>query len=190
LTPPRPSRYYACPLVKKQSDDRLRQPREQGAASRRPRGGFSHDEWSRSHSRAALFALALLPLSASAQQSPLAALGDLQAPADLGPFQRRIAPQLLRAAGQVQVWVQLQDSPLAAVNADAKERGAPITAGGQRAWLGQLRDQRDALSYAAASLGGRELGRVSKRTTPSPSQSTRAACRRSPRSRECSPSAR
>jgi subtilisin family serine protease len=112
--------------------------------------------------RAALFAFALLPLSASAQQSPTAALGDLQAPPDMGPFQRRIAPQLLRANGQVQVWVQLQDSPLATVNADAKERGAPITAGGQRAWLGQLRDQHDALSWAAASLGGRELGRVSK----------------------------
>ena len=112
--------------------------------------------------RAALSALVLVPLSASAQQSPPAALGAMEAPADLGPSLRRIAPQLLRQKGQVQVWVQLQDSALAAVNADAKERGAPITAGGQRAWLGQLRDRHDALSAAAASLGGRELGRVSK----------------------------
>ena len=112
--------------------------------------------------RAALSAFVLIPLTAAAQQSPPAAIGELQAPDDLGPFQRRIAPQLLRATGEVRVWVQLQDSPLAAVNADAKERGLPITAGSQRAWLGQLRDEHDALSYAASTLGGRELGRVSK----------------------------
>jgi len=105
--------------------------------------------------RAAFLALAILPLSALAQ--PVAIDG-----VDPSTWQRRIAPQLLRANGNVQVWVQLEDSPLAAINADAKERGAPITAGGQRAWLGQLRDRHDALSGVAVSLGGRELGRVSK----------------------------
>src|SRR2546427_765591 len=75
---------------------------------------------------------------------------------------RRLRPELLRVKGRVQVWVQLEDAALAAVNAEAKSAGAPITAGSQRAWLGRLRDKHDALSLAAASLGGREPGRVAK----------------------------
>jgi len=109
--------------------------------------------------RAAL--LGLLPVAAFAQQSPAPAIRALQVP-DAALAQRRIAPGLLRVQGPVQVWVQLEDAALAAVNADAKSAGAPITAGSERAWLSKLRDKHDALSLAAASLGGRELGRVSK----------------------------
>src|SRR5207244_11356540 len=73
-----------------------------------------------------------------------------------------VSPLLRKARGQVNVWVQLQDQSLAARHTDSKSAGLPLTADAQRAWLSQLNDKHNDLSRAATSLGGRELGRVSK----------------------------
>jgi subtilisin family serine protease len=62
----------------------------------------------------------------------------------------------------VNVWVQLQSSPLAVEEANANDSGLPLTKGAQRAHLAQLEDEHDSLSRAAISLGGSELARVSK----------------------------
>jgi subtilisin family serine protease len=108
------------------------------------------------------FCTVFIPAAVRAQQlsapdvSELAlALGDV----DLsGP----IAPQLLKAKGKVEVWVQLQESPLAAAQADAEDSGLPLTREAQRAHLAKLEDQHDELSFTAQSLGAEELGRVSR----------------------------
>src|SRR6266446_2687521 len=107
--------------------------------------------------------LVLIPAAASAQHLPAPDVSSLAIPAGVQTSPGgRIAPQLLGAKGQVQVWVQLEGDALAVVSANAKSSGAPLTRDAQRALLSGLRGKHDDLSADAASLGGRELGRVSK----------------------------
>lgn len=104
-----------------------------------------------------------VPAATYAQQVPAPDVSALAVPADLASStDARISPLLLKAKGQVNVWVQMQTSPLAAVAAKAKESGLPLTRGAQRAHLSQLDYEHDELSRTAASLGGRELARVNK----------------------------
>ena len=104
-----------------------------------------------------------VPAATYAQQVPAPDVSALAVPRDVtARTDARISPLLLKAKGQVNVWVQMQTSPLAAAAAKAKESGLPLTRGAQRAHLSQLDYEHDELSRTAASLGGRELGRVSK----------------------------
>ena len=65
--------------------------------------------------------------------------------------------------GQVQLAIKLQDPPLVvAVGANAKQNGITMTASQQQAYLAQLKQKQDALMSQIKSLGGVELGRVSK----------------------------
>lgn len=65
--------------------------------------------------------------------------------------------------GQVQLAIKLQDPPLVvAVGADAKQKGITMSAAQQRAYLAQLKQKQDAVMSQVSSLGGIELGRVSK----------------------------
>ena len=65
--------------------------------------------------------------------------------------------------GQVQVTIKLQDPPLVvAVGANAKQNGIKMTAAQQRAYLATLKQKQDAVMSQVRSLGGVELGRVSK----------------------------
>ena len=65
--------------------------------------------------------------------------------------------------GIVQVGIKLQDPPLVvAVGANAKQNGITMTADQQRAYLAQLKQKQDAVMSQVNSLGGVELGRVSK----------------------------
>jgi subtilisin family serine protease len=97
-----------------------------------------------------------------AQQLPAPDVSELALPpGDVG-LSGRIAPQLLKAKGTVNVWVQLQELPLAAAEADAEDIGLPLTREAQRAHLAKLNDQDDELSFTARSLGGEELARVSR----------------------------
>lgn len=111
----------------------------------------------------AAFAALVIPQVVLAQQVPN--IGELRVPdqivTDSGTG-GRIAPRLLRTKGQVNVWVQLQDAPLAVAQADARATGLPLTKSEQRAYLAGLRDKHDELALNARSLGGSELGRVSK----------------------------
>ncbi len=66
-------------------------------------------------------------------------------------------------SGPVQVGIKLQDPPLVvAVGANAKQNGITMTADQQRAYLAQLKQKQDAVMSQVASMGGVELGRVSK----------------------------
>jgi minor extracellular serine protease Vpr len=103
-----------------------------------------------------------LPAATHAQQSPAPQVGQLLVPAGGASTDSRISPLLARAKGRVNVWVQLQTSPLAVEQANAKDSGLPLTRGAQRAHLARLDDEHDSLSRTAFSLGARELGRVSK----------------------------
>src|SRR5256712_2522068 len=104
-----------------------------------------------------------VPAATYAQQVPVPDVSALVAPSDItAATHARISPLLLKAKGQVNVWVQMQTSPLALAAAQAKESGLPLTRGAQRAHLSQLDYERDALARTAASLGGRELAGVSK----------------------------
>jgi len=115
------------------------------------------------NSRAGLVAVLALPAAVFAQHLPTPDASSLAIPADQQTSPGgRIAPQLLGAKGQIQVWVQLEDESLAAASANAKSTGLPMTREAQRAYLSGLRDKHDDLSRDAQSLGGRELGRVSK----------------------------
>src|SRR3989442_3560183 len=104
-----------------------------------------------------------VPAAEYAQQVPVPDVSAVAAPREItAATDARISPLLLKAKGQVNVWVQMQTSPLAAAAAKAKESGLPLTRGAQRAHLSQLDYEHDELSRTAASLGGRELARVSK----------------------------
>src|SRR5438105_5842097 len=105
-------------------------------------------------------ALAALPMAVQAQE--VTDVGALAVPGGAAQADARVSPLLLKAKGKINVWVQLQDPSLAARQADAKNSGLPLTRNEQRAWLAELHDKDDALSRVAVSLGGRELGRVSK----------------------------
>src|SRR3989442_2084477 len=108
-----------------------------------------------------------VPAATSAQQVPAPDVSALAVPADIAAStDARISPLLLKAKGQVNVWVQMQTSPLAAAAAKAKESGLPLTRGAQRAHLSQIDYEHDELSRTAASLGGHGPGRVSKAHNP------------------------
>ena len=65
--------------------------------------------------------------------------------------------------GQVQLAIKLQDPPLVvAVGTNAKQNGITMSASQQQAYLAQLKQKQDALMSQVKSLGGVELGRVSK----------------------------
>jgi subtilisin family serine protease len=115
-----------------------------------------------SFARAVLFCTVFIPAAVRAQQLSAPDVSELALPPGAVDLSGPIAPQLLKAKGKVQVWVQLQESPLAAAQADAEDSGLPLTREAQRAHLAKLEDQHDELSFTARSLGAEELGRVSR----------------------------
>ena len=79
------------------------------------------------------------------------------------PAGAAIDPDLLRARGQVDVWVKLSDPSLAEANGNnSKTRGGALTLAQRRAYLQALDRRHDEVSSFAARLGGQELGRVSR----------------------------
>ena len=94
-----------------------------------------------------------------------------------GPVSTVVGPGLQQASGQVEVWVQLVDAPLAIANvavadggavansSDAKQqrrRQRQLDRAAQRSYLRGLAEKQDELMNQIRSLGGRELGRVRK----------------------------
>jgi subtilisin family serine protease len=80
-----------------------------------------------------------------------------------GPVTTEVSPMLAQATGEVEVWVELADAPLAeAQGRHARQVGGQLDGGQQRAYLDDLRQKQDALADQVSALGGRELGRVSK----------------------------
>lgn len=74
-----------------------------------------------------------------------------------------ISPRLLRQTGSLEVWVDLVGDPLAvAQGPNAKRRGWRLNAAQQRDYLRMLSQRQDELMSQVRTLGGRELGRVSK----------------------------
>jgi subtilisin family serine protease len=68
-----------------------------------------------------------------------------------------------KTKGLVQVGIKLQDPPLVvAVGQNAKQNGITMTAAQQQAYLAMIKQKQDAVMSQVASLGGVELGRVSK----------------------------
>ncbi len=74
-----------------------------------------------------------------------------------------ISPELAQATGPVQVVVQLTSPPLAlAYGPNAKQFGGRLTPAQQNDYLNHLAQSQNALMSQIGSLGGRELGRLSK----------------------------
>jgi len=108
-----------------------------------------------------LIVLALAPaLPVSAQDEPPDVSG-LLIPG--GPVSQVIDSQLAQATGEVELVVRLMDVPLAAAQGlNAKQQGGQFNSGQQRSYIHQLAQKQDTLMSQIRSLGGRELGRVSK----------------------------
>lgn len=78
-------------------------------------------------------------------------------------FPTLIDSELTDATGEVQVVVQLTGAPLAVAHgANAKQFGGRLNPAQQRDYLNQLAQRQDALMSQIQSVGGRELGRLSK----------------------------
>ena len=109
-----------------------------------------------------LVTLALsLALPAGASDGPPVDVSELLLPD--GPVAVEVDPQLVQAGGEVEVWVQLLDAPLAVANGrNAKQLGGKLNPAQQRSYLRQLAQKQDALMSQIRALGGRELGRVGK----------------------------
>ncbi|MGH9664843.1 MAG: S8 family serine peptidase, partial [Bryobacteraceae bacterium] len=105
----------------------------------------------------------LLAAGLAQTRSPIAA-PNLSSAIYTGPISSVAPPSPSHhVTGRAQVAIKLQDPPLAvAVGANAKQTGIAMTAAQQRAYLTQLRQKQDAVMSQVASLGGVELGRVSK----------------------------
>jgi minor extracellular serine protease Vpr len=101
----------------------------------------------------------VLPLALWSQQTPVP---DVSGLALASPTSMTIAPLLLKAKGQVNVWVELANPALARAHANARNSGKPLTRDEQRTYQNLLRDRQVELSAAATSLGARELGHVTK----------------------------
>ena len=101
-----------------------------------------------------------LGVGAAAEPSPRD-VSDLRTPA--GTDVAAVSPALLRARGEVDVWVDLTGPPLAAaVGLHAKQKGSKLNPGQQRAHLQQLAQAQDSLMGQIRGVGGRELARVAK----------------------------
>ena len=109
--------------------------------------------------------IATLICSPAIAQTRRSALPDVSSSAYSGsrvtaPYSR---PSQSTLTGQVQLAIKLQDPPLVvAVGANAKQHGITMTAVQQRAYLAQLKQKQDTVMAQVRSLGGVELGRVSK----------------------------
>jgi hypothetical protein len=74
-----------------------------------------------------------------------------------------MAPRTMGFGRDIQVIVQLSDAPLAQANGkNAKQEGGRMNASQQRDYLVQLGRKQDTLLAQLRSLGGRDLGRLSK----------------------------
>jgi subtilisin family serine protease len=111
-------------------------------------------------------ALVVSQIAAIAQnQSQVGVPGDLsksiyQGPVSHVPWSKK--PQKV-LTGTVGVGVKLQDPPLVVqVGANAKQNGIQMTAAQQMAYLAELKQKQDAVMAQIRTMGGVELGRVSK----------------------------
>src|SRR5207247_5126761 len=99
--------------------------------------------------------------AASGGAAPVADASALMVPE--GGHPASIDPALVRAKGEIDVVVRLNDAPLAVAHGrNAKQLGGALNPGQQRAYLKGLAQKQDALMGQVRGLGGRELGRVGK----------------------------
>src|SRR5207249_11427530 len=74
-----------------------------------------------------------------------------------------VDPSLAKARGDVEIVVGLADAPLAVAHGEgAKKKGGKLNAAQQRQHLAGLSRKQDDLMSAVRSLGGREVGRLTK----------------------------
>src|SRR6266404_3730474 len=108
-----------------------------------------------------LFTSALIVAMAGAL--PAIAAGPLAVPTASAAARSVLDPQLANITGQIEIVVQLDDLPLAlAHGANAKQTGGWLPRGQQHDHLARLKAKQDALVAKAQSLGGVELGRMTK----------------------------
>jgi minor extracellular serine protease Vpr len=108
-----------------------------------------------------ILALALgMPASVLAQdEGPQAPEIDVSALALEFPVE--VAPELVRAEGEVEIVIRLVDEPLAVVvGAGAKQKGIKLTAAQQRSYTNALAQKQADLLRQVQALGGVEMGRV------------------------------
>src|SRR5947208_15981780 len=74
-----------------------------------------------------------------------------------------VDPSLAKARGNVEIVVDLADAPLAVAHGEgAKKKGGKLNAAQQRQHVAGQSRQQDDLKKAIRSLGGREVGRITK----------------------------
>src|SRR5438034_1335428 len=99
--------------------------------------------------------------AAAGGAAPAADVSALMVPG--GGHPASIDPALVRAKGEIDVVVRLNDAPLAVAHGrNAKQLGGALNPGQQRAYLKGLAQKQNGLMGQVRGLGGRELGRVSK----------------------------
>ena len=109
--------------------------------------------------------LVISSVARSQTASHIGTPGDLGANVYTGGISKMTAPKTpgTQLTGTVQVGIKLSDPPLVAeVGANTKQTGITMTAAQQQAYLAQLSQKQDAVMAAVKSMGGVELGRVSK----------------------------
>lgn len=72
------------------------------------------------------------------------------------------APKFLRKSGTIEVWIHLKDAPLAIASGRDAKRIPRLHPRAQQNYLRQVQSKQDLLISNVRSLGGQELGRVSK----------------------------
>src|SRR5207247_7582034 len=96
----------------------------------------------------------------AAQHAQTPDVSNLLVPGDVSVF---VDPELSQTTGPVQLVVQLATAPLAvAYGVNAKQLGGKLSPSQERDYLNQLAKSQDAMMSQIRSLGGQELGRLSK----------------------------
>ncbi|HEX9430531.1 MAG TPA: S8 family serine peptidase, partial [Candidatus Bathyarchaeia archaeon] len=96
----------------------------------------------------------------AAQYAQTPDVSNLLVPGDVSVF---VDPELSQTTGPIQVVVQLTTAPLAvAYGVNAKQLGGKLSPSQERDYLHQLAKSQDTVMSQIRSLGGQELGRLSK----------------------------
>ena len=96
----------------------------------------------------------------AAQHAQTPDVSNLLVPGDVSVF---VDPELSQTTGPIQVVVQLTTAPLAvAYGVNAKQLGGKLSPSQERDYLHQLANSQDTVMSQIRSLGGQELGRLSK----------------------------
>src|SRR5438094_362726 len=110
-----------------------------------------------------IFVLLVLPAAFHLPAAQPVSVPDVSYLALSGATPAAVDPSLAKARGNVEIVVGLADAPLAVAHGEgAKKKGGKLNAAQQRQHVAGLSRKQDDLMKAVRSLGGREVGRLTK----------------------------